>query len=88
MIKLIDFYADWCGPCKVMEPIFEEIKGEFEGKVEFKKVNVEQEGGEAAKFNVMSIPTFVIMKDEEEVDRRSGAMPKEALAEWINSHLE
>ena len=87
MLTIIDFYADWCGPCKIMAPIFEEIKGEYEGKVEFKKVNVEEDAQMAAKFGVMSIPTFVILKGEEEVDRRLGAMPKEVLTKWLDSHL-
>ena len=88
MITLIDFYADWCGPCKIMAPIFEEIEKDFEGKVEFKKMNVEQEGLEAAKYGIMSIPTFVVLKKGKEIDRRMGAMPKEILVEWLNSHLE
>ena len=87
MLELIDFYADWCGPCKMMKPIFDEIEKEYEGKVEFKKVDVEAETEMAQKFGVMSIPTFVVLKDGEEVDRKMGAMPKETLVEWLNSHL-
>ncbi len=87
MLELIDFYADWCGPCKIMKPIFDEIEKEYEGKVEFKKVDVEAETEMAQKFGVMSIPTFVVLKDGEEVDRKMGAMPKETLVEWLNSHL-
>ena len=87
MITLTDFYADWCGPCKVMKPIFAEIEKDFEGKVEFKQVDVEAETAEAAKFGVMSIPTFVITKDGQEVDRKMGAMPKDALTSWLDSHL-
>ncbi|MBT6401095.1 thioredoxin [candidate division WWE3 bacterium] len=87
MITLTDFYADWCGPCKVMKPIFAEIEKDYEGKVEFKQVDVEAETAEAAKFGVMSIPTFVITKDGQEVDRKMGAMPKDALTSWLDSHL-
>ena len=87
MITLIDFYAEWCGPCKIMAPIFEEVKGEYEGKVEFKKVNVEEDSAMAMKYGVMSIPTFVILKDDKEVDRKLGAMPKEVLTKWIDSNL-
>jgi thioredoxin 1 len=87
VLELIDFYADWCGPCKIMKPIFDEIEKEYEGKVEFKKVDVEAETEMAQKFGVMSIPTFVVLKDGEEVDRKMGAMPKETLVEWLNSHL-
>lgn len=88
MITLIDFYADWCGPCKIMEPIFEDIKKDYEDKIEFKKVDVEEDNAKAMKFGVMSIPTFVIMKDDKEVDRRLGAMPKDTLTSWLNSHLK
>lgn len=87
MITLIDFYADWCGPCKIMKPVFEQVEKEYEGKVEFKKVDVEAEGEKAAKYGVMSIPTFVIEKDGEEVDRKMGAMPKEVLKSWVDSHI-
>lgn len=87
MLEIIDFYADWCGPCQIMKPIFEEIEPDYEGKITFKKVDVEAEGEMAQKFGVMSIPTFVILKDGEEVDRRMGAMPKEVLTQWLDSHL-
>ena len=87
MITLIDFYADWCGPCQIMKPVFEELEPDYEGKVEFKKVDVEADGAQAQKFGVMSIPTFVILKDNEEVDRRMGAMPKDVLKKWLDSNL-
>ena len=88
MLKLIDFYADWCGPCKIMKPIFNEVEPQFEGEIEFEEVDVEQNSEKAQKFGVMSIPTFVILKGDKEVDRRMGAMPKEALVDWLNSHLD
>mgnify|MGYP001145166627 CR=1 FL=1 len=87
MIKFIDFYADWCGPCKIMTPLVEEIESEFEGKVEFEKVDVEAQGEKAAKFGIMSIPTFVIVEGDKEIDRKIGAMPKETLRDWINSNV-
>ncbi len=88
MITLLDFYADWCGPCKIMEPIFNELKKEYEGRVEFKSVNVEEENAMAMQFGVRSIPTFVILKNEQEVDRKLGAMPKEVLTSWLDSNLK
>lgn len=87
MITLIDFYADWCPPCRIMDPVMEEIGKEFEGRVTFEKVNVDEDREKAQKFMVMSIPTFVIVKDGKEIDRKMGAVPKEVMAEWIESSL-
>ncbi len=88
MIKLIDFYADWCGPCKAMAPIFEEIEAEYADKVTFEKVDVESDNDLAAQFGIMSIPTFVILKDDKEIDRKLGAMPKDMLKSWLDSHIK
>lgn len=88
MIQLIDFYADWCGPCIAMKPVFEEVEKQFEGKVTFKKVNVDSDPSEAQKYGIMSIPTFVIVKDEKEVDRRMGAMPKDQLVSFIQNNIK
>lgn len=87
MLTFIDFFAEWCGPCKIMAPVFEELEREYEGKVEFKKVDVEAESDEAAKFGVMSIPTFVLLKDGKEISRKMGAMPKDVLKTWLDSNL-
>jgi thioredoxin 1 len=87
MFQFLDFYADWCGPCQAMKPIFEEIEKDYEGKVEFKKVDVEVEGALAQEFGVVSIPTFVVLKDGKEVSRKMGAMPKEVLKQWLDSSL-
>lgn len=88
MLKLMDFYADWCGPCKIMAPIFEEVEKDYEGKVEFEKVDVEANEQLAEKFGISGIPTFVLVKDEKEVDRRTGAMPKEMLKSWLDGQLK
>ena len=70
-----------------MVPIFEEIENDYKDKVEFQKIDVETHGAEAQKYNVMSIPTFVILKEGKEISRKMGAMPKEVLKEWIDSNL-
>ncbi|NMB70010.1 thioredoxin [candidate division WWE3 bacterium] len=87
MLELIDFYADWCGPCKIMAPIFEELEKEYQGKVTFRRVDVEAEGDLAAKYGIMSIPTFVLLKDNKEIDRQIGAKPKEVIKSWINAKI-
>ncbi len=87
MIKLIDYWAEWCGPCKMMNPIIEELEKEFSGKVEFEKINVDENQTEAGKYGVMSIPTYIIEKDGKETGRLIGARGKEAFKTWILSHL-
>ena len=87
MITLMDFYADWCGPCKMMAPIFAEVEKDYKGKVEFKKIDVETNSAEAGKYSVMGIPTFVLLKDGEEISRKVGAMPKDILISWLDSNL-
>jgi thioredoxin 1 len=88
MLTLIDFYADWCGPCKIMEPIFADVKKDYDGKITFKKVDVESNSAEASKYSVMGIPTFVLVKEDKEVSRKIGAMPKDILTNWLDSNLK
>jgi thioredoxin 1 len=85
MIKFIDFWAPWCGPCKMMAPIFEELKKEFDGKVEFEEHNVDENGPEVQKYNVMSIPTYVVLKDGVEVGRKIGFTPKAELVKLLSA---
>ncbi len=80
---LVDFYADWCGPCKRMSPVVEELAEEYDGKAKVGKVNVDQQQMLAAQFGVMSIPTFLIIKNGKVIDRAMGAMPKEALEDKL-----
>ena len=84
---LVDFYADWCGPCKMMGPVVEKLAEEFEGKAKVGKVNVDDEEGLAARFNVMSIPFFALIKDGKMVDSQIGATSKDALAAKLQALL-
>ena len=76
---LVDFFADWCGPCKMMGPIVESLAESYEGKVKIGKLNIDDEMEIAQRYRVMSIPTFIIFKDGEAVDVSVGAMSKEDL---------
>jgi thioredoxin len=84
MLKIIDFYADWCNPCKTMLPIFEELKSEFTN-IEFKKINIE-ESEEAGKFGVTSIPTFILTRNDAEISRKNGVMTKETFKNWLEQY--
>lgn len=83
MTKLLDFWAPWCGPCKMMNPILDELEKEFAGKVEIIKINVDEQPEESGKYGVMSIPTYVLIKDGKEVDRKVGATAKAELAKLL-----
>ena len=84
---LVDFWAEWCGPCRIVLPIVEEIAVELQGKVKVCKVNVDQAQELAAKYNVMSIPTLIIFKNGEPVEELVGALPKQALLNKLKAHM-
>lgn len=84
---LVDFWAEWCGPCRMVLPIVEEIAVELQGKAKVCKVNVDQAQDLAAKFNVMSIPTLIIFKNGEPVEEMVGALPKQALLSKLKAHM-
>ena len=77
---LVDFWAPWCGPCRMLAPVLEELDGELAGKVKVAKVNVDEEMDLAAQFQVASIPTLILFRDGQAVRRSVGAQPKERLA--------
>ena len=79
---LVDFYADWCGPCKMMGPVVEEIAGEEAG-VKVCKINIDEEMGLAQRFGVMSIPTFIAFKNGEVAGKQIGAVPKNVLLDLV-----
>ena len=84
---LIDFFANWCMPCKMFAPIFEATADEFDGKVKFVKVNVDDAPELAQKYLVMSIPTLKLVKGNEVVGSYVGAMSAEELEEWVNQYV-
>ena len=76
---LVDFYADWCGPCKMMLPVVEKLAAEYEGKAYIYKINTDADGALAAGLGIMSIPTMILFNNGEEVDRIIGAVPEGTL---------
>lgn len=83
-VKLLDFWAPWCSPCRMMEPIFKELKEEFKD-VEFIEINVDEDPTTASKYGVMSIPTYVILKDGKEITRKIGVTAKADLLKLLQS---
>lgn len=81
---VVDFWAEWCGPCKMIGPSLEEIATELGGKVKIAKLNIDENPELAAQFGVRSIPTLMIFKGGEVADTKVGAAPKTALSHWIN----
>jgi len=84
---VVDFWAEWCGPCRMITPIIEEMSGEFEGKAVVGKVNVDQNPGVSAKFGIRNIPTILFVKGGEVVDKVVGAVPKEQMVSKLNAIL-
>ncbi len=84
---LVDFWAPWCSPCKIVAPIVEEIAGDYDGKIKVGKVNTDENQQIAAKYGIMSIPTLMIFKNGEPAERIVGAQPKQAITEKIDSVL-
>ncbi|HAR5876061.1 TPA: thioredoxin, partial [Staphylococcus pseudintermedius] len=78
-VKLVDFWATWCGPCKMIAPVLEDLAVDYEGKADILKLDVDQNQATAAKFEVMSIPTLIVFKDGQPVDKVVGFQPKENL---------
>jgi thioredoxin 1 len=84
---LVDFWAPWCGPCRMVAPVLDELASEMEGKVRIAKLNVDDNQQIAFKFDVRSIPTFILFKDGQVSDRMMGAMPKAAFQSFIQRNL-
>ncbi len=84
---LVDFWAEWCGPCKMMAPNFESAAGILEPKVRLVKVNIEAEQVLAARYSIQSIPTLMLLFHGKEVARNAGAMGSQDMVRWVNQHL-
>ena len=84
----VDFWAEWCGPCRMVGPVVEELSGDFDGKVKFVKVNVDEANELASKYNVFSIPTLLILNKGEIIAQQVGAASKETYKNMIDKALE
>jgi thioredoxin 1 len=85
---VVDCWAEWCSPCRMIAPVLEELAKDYAGKIVFAKLNVDENHTTATKYGIMSIPTLLIMKDGQEVDRLIGAAPKEYIEDGLKKHLE
>ena len=83
----VDFYADWCGPCKMMSPVIDKLAQEYDGKIKVGKVNVDENGDLAVRYGIMSIPNMVFFKNGEVADRVVGAIPKPAMKEKFEKNI-
>ena len=84
---LVDFWAEWCGPCKMLGPILEEISKDLKDKLQVVKVNLDENQDLAMKYSIRSIPTLLLFKEGELIDTKVGLLPKSDLVEWLGSKI-
>lgn len=84
---LVDFWAEWCGPCKQLGPILDEVANDMAGKVTIAKVNIDQNPESPQKYGVRGIPTMILFKDGKAIATKVGSLPKSQLVEWLNSYV-
>ncbi len=82
---LVDFWAEWCGPCKMLSPVIDEISTEMKGKVKIVKMNVDESPATPSELGIRGIPTMILFKGGKQAGSKVGALPKASLTEWINS---
>jgi thioredoxin 1 len=86
-VTLVDFYADWCGPCKMIAPVLEQLAEEYEGQLKIVKINADEEADVLAKYAVRGLPTMMVFKDGQSVDVTVGAQPHPAIKAMLEKHL-
>ena len=86
-VVLVDFFATWCGPCKMLAPVYSALSEEMAGKAEFLKVDIDESMDLARKFSITTVPTVVVFKDGKEMDRLVGFIPKDSLKQKVESYL-
>lgn len=86
-LMMVDFWADWCGPCKMLGPVIDDLAKQYEGKAVVGKVNVDEEQELAIRYGVMSIPTVIFFKDGKEIDRKVGVMPEASYTAVLDANL-
>lgn len=86
-VTLVDFYADWCGPCKMIAPVLEDLAEEFEGQLKIVKINADEEADVLAKYGVRGLPTMMVFKDGQNVDVTVGAHPYSAIKAMLLKHI-
>ena len=85
---LVDFWAEWCGPCRQLSPIVDEIAGDMEGALKVVKLNIDENPDVPTKYNVRGIPTLILFKDGAPAATKVGAVPKGAILQWVESYVE
>jgi thioredoxin 1 len=86
-LAMVDFWAPWCGPCKMQGPIVEELAGQYDGRAKICKMDTDQNQNTAVRYGIMSIPTLIFFKNGQEIARKVGLTPKEELSRMIDSYL-
>ena len=86
-LMMVDFWAEWCGPCQMLGPVIESLAEQYDGKATVGKVNTDEEHELAIRYSVMNIPTVIFFKDAREIDRKVGVMPPDVFAQVLEKHL-